>query len=145
MYENIDTHTNTFLEMHGIPYLLAEYCDRSSITQLDRSMIYTAVDIDTTEAMRAIIDISIDDIGKRPSDGNPNLIGNRTKQMDVINSVSRIFRHAEKSLPVIRSGLIVRVNYRIENGRTGQVMRSVYEDLRIPQILRAQVLHTSGA
>lgn len=128
-----DKHTNAFLEMYGIPYLLAEYVDRENIAQLDRSMIYTAVDVDTTEAMRAIIDISIDDIGKRPSDGRPNVIGNRRKQHDVVESVRRMFRNAEKSLPVIRGGLIARVNYRIENGRTGQTIRSVYEDIRIPE------------
>ena len=133
MYENVDKHVNAFLEMHGIPYLLAEYCDRENIRQVDRSMIYTAVDVDTTEAMRAIIDISIDDIGKRASDGRPNVISNRKMQEDVIRSIRHIFRNAEKSLPVIRGGLIARVNYRIENGRTGQVMRSVYEDFRLPE------------
>lgn len=131
MYE-VDKHTNAFLQMHGVPYLLAEYCDRESIKQLDRSMIYTSVDVDTTEAMRAIVDISIDDIGKRASDGRPNLISNQKMQEDVLRAIHHIFRNAKKSLPVIRGGLVVRINYRIENGRTGQTERSVYEDIRLP-------------
>ena len=143
MYENCcDKHTNAFLQMHGIPYLLAEYCDRENIRQIDRSMIYTAVDVDTTEAMRAIIDISIDDIGRRASDGKPNVISNHKMQEDVVHSIRKIFRHAEKSLPVIRGGLVVRVNYRIENGRTGQVIRSVYEDIRVPE--RQYFIDTCG-
>lgn len=133
MYDFIDKHTNAFIQMHGIPYLLAEYCDRDNIRQLDRSMIYTAVDIDTTEAMRAVVDISIDDIGKRASDGRPNVISNHKMQEDVVRAVHHIFKHAEKSLPVIRRGLVVRVNYRIENGRTGETIRSVYEDIRVPE------------
>lgn len=128
-----DRHTNAFAMLNGIPYLMGEYVDREMIRNVDRSMIYTDVNVDTTEALRAIVDISIDDIGKRASDGRPNVIGNFRKQEDVVNAIRNIYRCAPKSLPVLRSGLVVRVNYQIENQRTGQVMRSIYEDIRIPQ------------
>ena len=133
MHDNVNRHTNAFLEMHGIPYLLGEYCDRDSIEQIDRSMIYTDVKIDTSDDRRAVIDISIDDIGKRASDGMPNLIDNHRKQMDIVKAIRHIFHHCEKSLPVIKSGIIARINYRIENGRTGETLRSVYEDIKIPE------------
>ena len=126
-------HTNAFLEMHGIPYLLGEYCDRDHIEQIDRSMIYTDVHIDTSDERRAVIDISIDDIGRRASDGMPNLIDNHRKQMDIVKGVRHIYHRCAKSLPVIRSGVIARVNYRMENGRTGEILRSVYEDIKIPE------------
>lgn len=128
-----DRHTNAFLEMHGIPYLLAEYVDRERFEQVDRSMIYSAINIDTTDPARAVIDISMDDIGKRASDGLPNVLDNDTKQKDVLDAVHRLFRGTNQAIPVIKRGLVARVNYQIENGRTGQVLRSIYEDIRIPE------------
>lgn len=128
-----DKHTNAFIEMHGVPYLLAEYCDRDKIEQLDRTMICSAVTIDTSNPCRAVVDISMDDIGKRASDGMPNLIDNETKKSDVVRAVHEFFHGTNKAIPVIKSGIVARINYQLENSRTGEVIRSIYDDIRIPE------------
>lgn len=124
-------HTNAFVELNGMPYLLAEYLDRNNFQQIDLGLIRSEIHVDTTEAMRAIIDIGIDDIGKVASTGLPNIIGNTTKTKSIVNNVKMNHARMDFQFPVLRRGLILRVNYQIENSRTGQVLRTMVEDMRI--------------
>lgn len=123
-------HVNAFLELNGVPYLLAEYLDRRNFLQLDRTMIRSEVFIDTRESMRAVIDVSIDDIGRR-SDGLPAIVGNNSKQRSLLNTVTVMAEQLNHQFDVIRRGIIMRVNYQLENQRTGSVLRSMVEDLPI--------------
>lgn len=124
-------HTNAFVDLDGIPYLLAEYLDRRTIQQIDRSLIKSEIFIDTRESMRAIIDISIDDIGRRASDGYPAVRGNNSKQKDLLNMTTQMAEQLNHQFDVIRKGIVMRVNYQLENQRNGQVLRSMTEDLFI--------------
>lgn len=124
-------HTNAFIDLNGVPYLLAEYLDRNNFQQVDRSLIKSEIFVDQTESMRAIIDISIDDIGKRASDGLPSIIGNNTKQKNLLKMITNNFEMMDHQFNVLRRGIVLRVNYQLENYRTGQVIRSMVEDLRI--------------
>ena len=74
-------HTNLFVSLNGIPYLVAEYLDRNDLQQLDSSLVKSSIYVDQTESMRAIIDINVDDIGKKNS-GTLATRGNRAKQRD---------------------------------------------------------------
>lgn len=125
-------HTNAFIDMNGIPYLLAEYVDKESFQQVDRSLIRSEIFVDTSEAMRSVIDISIDDIGKRGSDGLPAIVGNNTKQKRLLKMIENTCERLNHKFDVLRRGIIMRVNYQLENQTTGQVIRSAVEDLRIP-------------
>lgn len=124
-------HTNAFIDLNGVPYLLAEYLDRNNFQQVDRSLIKSEIFVDQTESMRAIIDISIDDIGKRASDGLPSIIGNNTKQKNLLKMITDNFEMMDHHFNVLRRGIVLRVNYQLENYRTRQVIRSMVEDLRI--------------
>ena len=126
---NQDHHTNAFVTVNSLPYLLGEYVDRKVIQPVDRSMIKSEVKVDTTEPYRAIIDVSVDDIGIRASDGLPNIIGNNTKKMALLDMIRANFQTLDHHLPVLKPGLVVRVNARLENNRTGQVIRSMIEDI----------------
>jgi len=126
-------HTNAYLNLNGIPYLVAEYLDQRSFQQIDSSIIKSEIFIDQSECMRTIVDISIDDIGKRASDGGLNIIGNMTKQNDLITLIKNNYDMLEHQLPVFRKGIMLRVNYQLENKRTGQVLRSAIETIRIPE------------
>lgn len=128
---NTPKRTNLFVTLNGIPYVLAEYLDKSTIMPVDQSCIKSDVFIDQSESMRAIIDISIDDIGKRPSDGMPAVIGNNTKQKKLLNMIQQNYELLDHELDTMRRGLIVRINYQLENCTTGGVIRSMTEDLRI--------------
>lgn len=126
-----DLHTNAFLDLNGIPYLLGEYLDKRRFQQIDPALIRSEVFIDQRESMRAIIDISIDDIGSRASDGYPAIVGNNTKQRSLLKMISSQADELNHQFDVIRSGIIMRVNYQLENQRTGQMLRSMVENLRI--------------
>lgn len=124
-------HTNAFVDLNGFPYLLAEYLDRRNFQQIDRSMIRSEIHIDQTESMRAIVDISIDDIGKRASDGLPDVIGNTSKFTRLLEMIKTNSDRSDHQLNVVKRSIVIRVNYQLENQRTGQVIRSMCEDLRI--------------
>ena len=123
-------HTNVFVDLNGVPYLLAEYLDRTQFRHIDRSIIRNDIFIDQSESMRAIVDINIDNIGRR-TDGFPKVQGNITKQGRLLTMIRRHFIRLNGRLDVLRRGVIVRVNYQLENLRTGQVIRSTSENLRI--------------
>lgn len=124
----VGKHINAFVDLNGIPYLLAEYMDKHNIHQIDRSAIRSDIFIDQSESMRAVIDINIDDIGKRASDGKPSTIGNNRKLVNLLRMISS---SKDRYLKVLKPGIIMRVNYQVENYRTHQVLRSMSEDLRI--------------
>ena len=107
-----NTHAHVFVDLNGHPYLLAEYMDRHSLQQVDRSAIISGITIDTSDAMRAVIDISINDIGER-NDSTPNIVGNGTKTKWLLDIISRNANQLEGNLPVLKSGIIMRVNYQI--------------------------------
>jgi hypothetical protein len=121
---------NAFLDINGIPYLLGEYLDRNQFRQVDRSLIRSEININNSEAMRTVVDVKIDDIGKR-SDGYLNIIGNRSKQRSLLKKAVMNVDRLNRRFDVIRKGLIIRVNYRLENERTKQVIRSAIEEFRI--------------
>lgn len=130
-HQDFSSHTNGFIDLNGIPYILAEYVDRQGFMQIDRSAIRSNIYVDTSDAMRAVIDISIDDIGKRCNGEYLNITGNSTKQKRLIDMISKYKEDFSHQLPVIRKGIVVRVNYRVENYKTQQVLRTTNEDFRI--------------
>ena len=127
---DIENHTNAFLTLNGIPYLLAEYLDHRSLMPIDSSSVRSEINIDQTDCMQTVIDIQIDDIGK-DSKGNLNTIGNKTKLASLYNIIQNNSETLGNQLPVVRRGLILQINYQLENQRTGQVLRSMVENVRV--------------
>lgn len=121
---------HVFVDLNGFPYLLAEYMNRNELKRVDRTAIMSGINVDISDAMRAVIDISINDIGER-SDCTPNILGNSSKTKRLLDMISRHANRLEGELPVLKSGIIMRVNYRLELQRTRQVIRSMVEDFRI--------------
>lgn len=123
--------TNAFIDLNGVPYLLGEYLDRTSFQMIDRSLIRTELFVDPSEeAMRRVIDINIDDVGKRP-DGSMQIIGNNTKHNNLIGMIQRHSKRLMQRLDIIQSGIVVRINFQLENQRTKQIIRTTTEDIRI--------------
>lgn len=125
-----ELHTNAFIDINGFPYLIADYLDRRQFKQIDRSMIKSSIEVDQSESMRAIFDINVDDIGKR-ADGSLGIIGNNTKQVNLVEMINRNFSRLQNRLDVLRKGIVVRINYRVENHRTGQTIKTMNESFRI--------------
>lgn len=126
----ISHHTNAFVRLNGVPYLVSEYLDRQLFRQLDRSLIESKISVDTKGAMRAVVNIGIDDIGKRSND-LPQIVGNHSQQLKLIQNTKQLADKMGHRFDVLKRGIIVRVNYQLENNRTGHVIRSTSEDLRI--------------
>ena len=126
-----DTRVNGFVDLNGIPYVLAEYLDRNNFQQIDRSQIKSEIIIDQSESMRAVVDISVDDIGKRASDGYPAIVGNNTKHCNLLKMISNNCELMNHQFNVLRRGIVIRVDYQLENYRTHQVIRSMTEEFRI--------------
>lgn len=124
-------HVHAFVDLNGIPYLLAEYLDQRNFQQIDRSLVRSEIFIDQRESMRAIIDISCDDIGKRFTDGCPAIQGNATKTKNLLEMIANNAEQMNHQFDVLKRGIIMRVNYQLENQRTGSVIRSMVEDLHI--------------
>lgn len=130
-HDSCHGHVNGFIDMNGVPYLLAEYLDKEGFMQVDRSAIRSDIFVDTSDAMRAVVDISIDDIGRRCSDSYLSIMGNHTKYMNLLDMISRYKDQFNHQLPVLRRGIIVRINYQVEHYGTGRVIRKTNEDIRI--------------
>lgn len=127
---NSPKHTNGFVLLNNIPYVLAEYLDRRTFQQIDRSYIKSEVLVDNeTEAMRTVFNISIDDIGHRASDGTLNVEGNNAKQRRLLSAIDNTIRQTRGELDTLRKELVLEVCYYLENIRTGQIIRSAKEKL----------------
>ena len=126
-----NAHTNKFIVLHGVPYLVGEYVDRTKFTQLDPALVGEGIIIDQTEPMRTIIDVQISDIERRNSDGRLSTIGNSSKLSNMIDIIKHYWDRPENRLRVLRNGLVVRIFYQLENARTGLVLRSMTESFRI--------------
>lgn len=123
--------SNAFLNLDGVPYLLGAYLDRSTFQMVDRGAIQTGIYVDTEMPMRAIIDIQVDDIGKKNQQGDLNVLTNRRQIELLLEGVRQMALHGKTQLPVLDNSLIARVNYRLEQAMNGKVLRSMTEDLRI--------------
>jgi len=126
-------HTNAFLELNGVPYLVAEYPDKNTFQQIDRSLIKSDIYVDLSECMRAVVDISVDDIGVRCSDQLPAILGNNTKQKNLLKAIGNYAEQFNHQFMTVKRNLLVRVNYQLENMRTHETIRSTVEDFRIPK------------
>ena len=129
--DNMNKHVNAFVDLNGIPYLLAEYLDNRNFQQIDRSQLKSEIIVDQSESMRAIVDISVDDIGRRASDNYPAILGNTTKYSKLLKMVSDNCELLNHKFNVLRRGIVIRVDYQLENYRTGTVIRSMNESFRI--------------
>lgn len=130
-HQKQNCHVNAFIDLNGLPYLLGEYLDNRNYQYLDKALIKSEINIDQSEAMRAVVDISIDDIGRKASDGSINQIGNNTKMHKLLKMISDNVQRFDHQLDTLRKGIVIRVNYQLENQKTQQVIRSMTEDLKI--------------
>ena len=126
----LPNHINAFIDLNQIPYLLGEYLDRRQFRQIDRAVIKNGLEIKNIDSMRSLIDINIDDIGKR-ADDLPQIRGNTSKQSDLIQMLRRNRDVINHRLITLRPGIVVRIDYQLENQRTKQILRTSGETFRI--------------
>lgn len=119
-----------FTGLDGIPYLVGEYFDKRNLTAIDTTAVRNDVVVDNCEVNRAIVTINVNNIGFK-SDGGLDTVGNRTKQKKLIKMITEYSDHMNRVFSVLRRGMIVRINYRIENMRTGVILKTSSEDIRI--------------
>lgn len=123
-------HSNEFIVLHGIPYLVGEYVDRSSFQHIDPIEIGSGIFVDQTP-MRTVVDIQVNDIDRNASDGRLSTISNSSLLSNMIDIIKNDWKQRGSHLGMLRRGIVARVYYQIENARTGVILRTMIEDLRI--------------
>ena len=126
------SHINALININGMPYLLGEYLDHRCWQQLNEYDVVNDITVDTSEAMRAIIDISLKDIPTN-QDGSMYLIGNNALANILCNKIDKYYNNYCGKLDTIRNTLKIKVNYQLENAHTGQIIRSTVEEFRLNQ------------
>jgi len=126
------SHINALVNINGIPYLLGEYLDHNSWQQLNEYDVTNDIVVDTSEPMRAIIDVSLRDIPTN-QDGTLYLVGNSTLQSVLLKKINRFYNEYCGKLDTIRSYLKIKVNYQLEDARTGHIIRTTMEEFRLNQ------------
>lgn len=116
--------TNAFLDIRGYPYILNDYLENIVFKQIDPATISNNISISNIQPGRSIVDISINDT--KP------IIGNRIKYSRLIESIFKNVRtNKQNILPVLQKVLVVQINYRLENQRTGKILKEASEKLSI--------------
>ena len=126
------SHINALVNINGMPYLLGEYLDDRCWQQLNEYDVVNDITVDTSEAMRAIIDISLKDIPTN-QDGSMYLIGNSALANILYGKINKYYNNYCGKLDTIRNTLKIKVNYQLENAHTGQIIRSTVEEFRLNQ------------
>lgn len=128
---DVGQKVNAFVLVGSKPFLLGYYLNNYQYNNLDTSLLSNGISIDTSVDGQALITINIDQT-KKAGDGTPILTGNAEKREELEQAVmSRREFIAHNRFPVIKKGLVVRINYRLENQRTGVPIKSVTEDFKI--------------
>ena len=128
---DVGQKVNAFVLVGSKPYLLGYYLNNYRYTALDPSVLSNGIAIDTSVDGQALITINIDQT-KKAGDGTPLLTGNAEKREELEQAVmARREVLAHQRFPVIKKGLVVRINYRLENQRTGVPIKSVTEDFKV--------------
>lgn len=127
---NTGQKINAFIDVDSVPYILGDYFNGKQYLNLEPTEVIDSVTIDQSVPNRSLIEISINQVNK-DSQGNLMPMGNIEKKGNLEQMVSD-YREAISSnyFGVIRKGLIVRLNYRIET-ESGQIVKSVSEDFKI--------------
>lgn len=122
---------NGFISVKSKPYLLGYYLNNYQYIPLDTAVLSNGVAIDTSVDGQALIEINIDQT-RKAGDGTPLLVGNSEKKEELEAQVMNYREFiAHNRFSVIRKGLVVRINYRLENQRTGVPIKTVTEDFKI--------------
>lgn len=124
------SHINALVNVNGIPYLLGEYLDNRSWQQLNEYDVTNEIIIDTSEAMRAVIDISLRDIPLN-QDGSMYVVGNNSLSSILLGKINKYYNKYCGKLDVLKNTLKIKVNYQLENASTGQIIRSTIEEFRL--------------
>lgn len=129
-HPDYNCHTNAFIDLQGVPYLLGEYMDTVHYQPLDRSLVRDEVYVDQSDSMRAVVDISVNNI-KRTSGGELDIHSNINKYFELMAMISNNYSTLNGKFNVIRKGITIRVDYQLEDRMTGRVIRTMNETFRI--------------
>jgi hypothetical protein len=83
---------------------------------VDRGLIRNELTVDNTDVYNSVVDIVIDNVGDQS-------IGNRSGYNTFLNALVDNASKLRGFLDVVRPGLLIEIDYRIENQRTGRFLR----------------------
>lgn len=122
---------NAFIDVKSVPYILGDYLNGREFLTLNPDEVKNEVTIDTSVPNRAFIKISLDQIKRSTDTGLLMPEGNIEKKSKLDQMVSNYREFiAQNHFGVIRKGLVVKINYRIET-QSGRCIRNLYDYLKI--------------
>ena len=122
---------NAFIDVKLVPYILGDYLNGREFLTLNPDEVKNEVTIDTSVPNRAFIKISLDQIKRSIDTGLLMPEGNIEKKSKLDQMVSNYREFiAQNHFGVIRKGLVVKINYRIET-QSGRCIRNLYDYLKI--------------
>lgn len=128
-----EKHTNILLDLNNIPYLLGSYLDKRTILPVASNELRNEIFIDQTErnSMKTVINVNIADLPTRSTTDMPFVFGNNQKKDFMERDMAALSNELNHQLDVLLPGIVVRINYQLENYKTGRLVSSMSEDLPI--------------
>jgi len=105
-----------FLNLNGWPYISGEYVDKTNMQSVDRSLIRNQLIIENG-THSSVVDIVIDNVGEKS-------IGNRSSYNRFLDLLVQNAPQLRGYLDVVKPGLVIAIDYRIESERTGQFLKA---------------------
>lgn len=128
--DDIGKKINGFIDVREAPYLLGEYIQDDQFIPLPLSEINNGTSI-STENRTSVVTIDIDQTYKDEEE-NIFIKGNNQKTLELEDMITNMRDHLMKhDFGIIRKGLLVRINYRLENAVNGKIIKSVTENFKI--------------
>lgn len=122
---------NGFIDVNGVPYILGDYLNGREFLVLNPDQVKNEVTIDNSVPNRAFIQISLDQINRNADTGVLIPRGNIEKRSELDQMISNYREFiAQNYFGVVRKGVIVKINYRIET-QSGRCVRNLYDYLKI--------------
>lgn len=114
---------NAFIDVKGVPYLCGYYLNNVAFQNLSATQVESSISVDNTIEGRTLVDIKIDDLDH---DDNGLILptGNFEKREQLEQMIMNYRDYIGlNSFEVVKNGLVVQINYRIEDRVSGRTIK----------------------
>ena len=122
---------NAFIDIKGVPYLCGYYLNNISFQTLSATQVQNEISIDNTIEGRTLVNIELDQLD-HDDQGLILPTGNVEKREQLEQMVMNYRDYIGlNSFEVLKNGLVVQINYRIEDQVTGRVVKVMTDSYTI--------------
>ena len=122
---------NAFIDIKGVPYLCGYYLNNISFQTLSATQVQNEISIDNTIEGRTLVNIELDQLD-HDDQGLILPTGNVEKREQLEQMIMNYRDYIGlNSFEVLKNGLVVQINYRIEDQVTGRVVKVMTDSYTI--------------